>query len=113
MPLLDLTLQHGRTLEEARGHLETAVNQISGRFGSLVRRVEWNRRFGSLVRRVEWNADHSRAKLDGVGFSVEMWVDAQAVHATGDVPFLGGLLGSSLAAGLKQIMQLTFRNKLP
>ena len=100
MPLLDLTLQHGRTLEEARGHLETAVNQISGRFGSLVRRVEWN-------------ADHSRAKLDGVGFSVEMWVDAQAVHATGDVPFLGGLLGSSLTDGLKQIMQLTFRNKLP
>ena len=66
-----------------------------------------------LVRRVEWDTDHSRAKLEGVGFSVEMWVDAQAVHATGDVPFLGGLLGSSLAAGLKQIMQLTFRNKLP
>jgi hypothetical protein len=100
MPLLNLTLQHGRTLEEARGQLETAVNQISAHFGSLVRRVEWN-------------ADRSRAKLEGVGFSVEMWVDAQAAHATGDVPFLGGLLGSSLGAGLKQIMQLTFRNKLP
>jgi hypothetical protein len=100
MPLLNLTLQHGRTLEEARRHLETAVNQISNQFGSFVRRVEWD-------------ADHSRAKLAGVGFSIEMWVDAQAVHATGDVPFLGGLLGSSLAEGLKQIMQLTFRNKLP
>jgi hypothetical protein len=100
MPLLNLTLQYGRTLEEARRHLETAVNQISNQFGSFVRRVEWD-------------ADHSRAKLAGVGFSIEMWVDAQAVHATGDVPFLGWLLGSSLAEGLKQIMQLTFRNKLP
>lgn len=100
MPLINLTLQHGRTLEEARRHLETAVDQISGQFGSLVRRVEWE-------------ADRSRVKLEGVGFWVEMWVDAQAVHATGDVAILGGLLGSSLASGLKQIMQLTFRSKLP
>jgi hypothetical protein len=100
MPLINLTLQHGRTIEEARRHLETAVHQISGQFGSLVRRVEWE-------------ADRSRVKLEGVGFWVEMWVDAQAVHATGDVGILGGLLGSSLASGLKQIMQLTFRNKLP
>jgi len=100
MPLIDLTLQHGRTLEEARRHLETAVHQISGRFGTLVRQVEWA-------------ADRSRVKLEGLGFWVEMWVDAHAVHATGDVAILGGLLGSSLASGLNQIMQLTFRNKLP
>jgi hypothetical protein len=42
-----------------------------------------------------------------------MWVDAQAVHATGDVAILGGLSGPPLASGLKQIMQQTFRNKLP
>jgi hypothetical protein len=42
-----------------------------------------------------------------------MWVDSQAVHATGDVPILGGLLGSSLGAGLKQIVQQTFQKKLP
>jgi hypothetical protein len=42
-----------------------------------------------------------------------MWVDAQAVHATGDIPILGGLLGSSLAEGLKQIVQQTFQKKLP
>jgi hypothetical protein len=52
-------------------------------------------------------------KLEGIGFWLEMSVDAQAVHATGDVPILGGLLGSSLASALKQIMQQTFRNKLP
>jgi hypothetical protein len=49
----------------------------------------------------------------GLGFWVEMWVDSQAVHATGDVPILGGLLGSSLGTGLKQIVQQTFQKKLP
>jgi hypothetical protein len=100
MPLINLTFQHGRTLEEAHRGLETAVHKISGQFGSLVRRVEWE-------------ADRSRVKLEGVGFCVEMRVDAQAVHATGDVAILGGLLGSSLSSALKQIMQQTFRNKLP
>jgi hypothetical protein len=99
MPLINLTLEHGRTLEEARRHLETAVHQISGQFGSLVRRVAWD-------------ADRSRVKLEGVGFWIEMAVDAQVVHATGDVPILGGLLGSSLSSGLKQILQVTFRKKL-
>jgi hypothetical protein len=100
MPLINLTLEHGRTLGEARRQLETAVHQISGRFGSLVRRVQWE-------------ADRSRVKLEGVGFWIEMSVNAQVVHATGDVPILGGLLGSSLASGLKQILQLTFQTKLP
>lgn len=99
MPLINLTLEHGRTLEEARRHLETAVHQISGQFGSVVRRFAWD-------------ADRSRVKLEGVGFWLEMSV-AQVVHATGDVPILGGILGSSLTSGLKQIMQQTFRNKLP
>jgi hypothetical protein len=100
MPLINLTLEHGRTLEEARRHLETAVHQISDQFGSVVRRVDWE-------------ADRSRVKLEGVGFWIEMSVDAQVVHATGDVPILGGLLGSSLASGLKQILQLTFQKNLP
>jgi hypothetical protein len=99
MPLINLTLEHGRTLGEARRQLETAVHQISGRFGSLVRRVQWE-------------ADRSRVKLEGVGFWIELSVDAQVVHATGDVPILGGLLGSSLSSGLKQILQVTFRKKL-
>jgi hypothetical protein len=100
MPLLNLTVQHGRTLEEASRGLEKAVQQVSGQFGALVRRVEWA-------------ADRHRAKLEGVGFWVEMWVDAQAVHATGDIPLLGGLLGRSLGSGLKRIVQQTFQKKLP
>jgi hypothetical protein len=99
MSAFNLTFQHGQTLEEARRRLETAVHQASGQFGAMVRRVEWA-------------ADRNRVKLEGVGFWAEMWVDAQAVHATGDVPILGGLLGSSLGTGLKQIVQQTFQKKL-
>ena len=51
-------------------------------------------------------------KLEGAGVRVEMWVDAQNVHATGDIPILGQLLGGPLASGLKQIVQQAFQKKL-
>ena len=100
MPLIDLRLQHGQTLEEARRRLETAVS-------------DFNARFGSMIRRAEWAADRSRVKLDGVGFWLEMSVDAQILHATGDIPILGRLLGSPLISSLKQIVERTFQTKLP
>lgn len=99
MPLINLSVKHGRSLEEARSHLETAVDKV-------------HNQFRTLVRRVAWSADRSRVRLDGVGFWVEMWVDAQEVHASGDIPLLGGLLGSPVATGLKQVLQQTFQNKL-
>jgi hypothetical protein len=99
MPLIDVTLQHGQSLEEARRRLALAVTEVS-------------RRFGSMVRRTEWAADRSRVKLDGVGFWLEMSVDGQVLHATGDIPLLGRLLGSQFTAGLRQIVERTFQKKL-
>jgi hypothetical protein len=99
MPMLNLTVRHGRTLEDASRGLEQVVQRISGQFGPLVRRVDWA-------------ADRHRVKLEGTGFWVEMWVDAQDVHATGDIPMLAGLLGGQLGAALKQIVQQTFQKKL-
>ena len=100
MSSINLTIQHGQTLEEARRRLEMTVHQVSGQFGALVHRVEWA-------------ADRNRVKLDGVGFWVEMSVDALVFHATGDIPILGRLLGGSLGQGLKQIVQQTFQKRLP
>jgi hypothetical protein len=100
MPLINLTVKHGRTLHEARRGLELAVERVS-------------QQFGALVRRTEWSADRDRVKVDGLGFWVEMWVDADAVHATGDIPALAGLLGGQLGSALKQILQQTFQKKLP
>ena len=100
MPLIDLTLQHGQTLDEARRRLEMTVTEVTTKFGAMVQRVEWA-------------ADRGRVKLSGVGFWIEMSVDGQALHATGDIPILGRLLSGPLMAGLRQIVERTFQKKLP
>ena len=99
MSLIKLSVKHGQSLEEARSRLEKAVHQV-------------HNQFKSLVRQVTWSADRNQVRLDGVGFWVELWVDAQEVHVSGDIPLLGGLLGSPVATGLKQILQQTFQKKL-
>ena len=88
MPLMNLSVQHGHTFDEARRRLETAVHEITSRFGTLVRRVEWS-------------TDRSQVRLEGIGFWIEMWVDAQAVHVSADLPMLGRLLGGSVTTHLK------------
>ena len=100
MPLINLSLQHGRSLEEARSNLETAVHEVQ-------------HRFRTFVQHVEWSADRSWVRLDGTGFWIELRVDAQEVHVSGDIALLCGLLGGPLATGLKQIVQQTFQKKLP
>ena len=88
MPLIDVTLEHRRSLEEARRALEDTVHQVTSTFSAMVSHVEWA-------------ADRNRVKIDGVGFWVEMTVDARVFHATGDVPMLGKLLGSRFPSDLK------------
>ena len=100
MPLMNLSVQHGHTFDEARRRLETAVHEITSRFGTLVRRVEWS-------------TDRSQVRLEEIGFWIEMWVDAQAVHVSADIPVLGRLLGGSVTTRLKEIVQRTFQQKLP
>ena len=100
MPLINLTVAHGRTQEEARDRLEMAVQEVSGRFRAVLTRVEWA-------------ADRNRVRLEGIGARVEMWVDARDVHATGDIPILGDLLGGPLVAQLKQVIERTFQRTLP
>ena len=99
MPSINLTVAHGLTLDEARSRLERAVGEVSGRFPG--------------IRRVEWTVDRTRVKLEGAGAWVEMWVDAQNVHATGDILILGELFGGRLTSGLKQIVQQVFQKRLP
>ena len=100
MPLMNLSVQHGHTFDEARRRLETAVHEITSRFGTLIRRVEWS-------------TERSQVRLEGIGFWIEMWVDAQAVHVSADIPVLGRLLGGSVTTRLKEIVQRTFQQKLP
>jgi hypothetical protein len=99
MSMITLSIKHGRSLDEARTNLEKAVGEVQG----LLK---------SMVRRTEWSPDRSRVRMHGTGFWVEMTVDAEHVHATGDIPFLGGMLGSPIAGGLRQIVEKTFSRKL-
>ena len=100
MPMIDMTLKHGRTLDEARSAMEQAVRDLQSQFRALVRKVDWD-------------ADRNRVRVEGLGFWVEMQIDPQAAHVTGDVPILGKLLGSPLGAGIKQIMRRSFDKALP
>jgi hypothetical protein len=95
VPLMTFSVQHGHTFDEARKRLETAVHEVTSRFGTLVRRVEWS-------------TDRSQVRLEGIGFWIEMQVDAQVVHVSADIPVLGRLLGGSITTRLKEIVQRTF-----
>ena len=55
MPLINLSVRHGQSLQEAQSRLQTAVNKVMNQFGALVRQVAWS-------------TDHSRVRLDGRGF---------------------------------------------
>lgn len=100
MPLMTLSVQHGHTLDEARRRLETAVSELTSRFGTLVRRVEWS-------------TDRNQVRLEGRGIWIELRLDGQAVHVSADIPVLGRFLGGSVTARLKEILQHTFQQKLP
>ena len=103
MPLITLSMRHEHTLDEARRRLETVVHEITSRFGTLVRRVEWS-------------TDRHQVRMEGIGCWIEMQVDAQAVHVSADIPMLGLLgrfLGGSVTTRLKEIVQHTFQPTLP
>jgi hypothetical protein len=100
MALINLSVKHGRTLDEARRLLEKAVQEAQTRFGPMIQRIDWS-------------ADRSSVKLFGVGFEAEMRVDAVDVHVSGDMPFLGNLLSGPMVSGLKGIIQQTFQKRLP
>lgn len=100
MPLITLSMRHEHTFDEARRRLETAVHELTSRFGTLVRRVEWS-------------TDRRQVRLEGIGFWIEMQVDAQAVHVSADLPGLGRLLGGSVTTRLKELVQRIFQPTLP
>ena len=100
MSMIDLSVKHGRTLEDARVLLRNAVNEVMTKYGTLVQRVEWA-------------DDGDAVKLAGTGFHVEMRIDVQQVHVTGDIPIFGALFSSPLVSGLKGIIQQVFQKRLP
>ena len=99
MSMINLSIKHGRTREEARAHLKQTVADVHAKFGTFVQRVEWS-------------TDQEQVKILGKGFNIDMRVDAESVHVAGDIEFLGGLLGNPVVAGLKSLIQNNFQKRL-
>lgn len=100
MALITFSIQHESTFDDARRRLETAVREVT-------------ERFGTFVQRVEWSSDRSQVRLEGLGSWIDMQVDEQAVHVSADILMLGGLLGSSVTTRLQDMIQRTFQPQLP
>ncbi len=100
MSELNLSVKHGLTLDEARRRLEESVQQAQNQFGRMIQNVAWTN-------------DRNGVTLSGTGFTAQLWVDPQEVHAIVDVPFLGRLLGSPVVSGLKGLLERRFLNQLP
>ena len=99
MSAISLSIEHGRTLAEAQDQLRSAVSQVQSRFAAIVQRVEWS-------------ADGTAVKMFGKGFDLDLRVDAQRLHASGNLTLLGGLLSGPFAAGVKQILGRAFARRL-
>jgi len=99
MPLVNLSIQHGRTLDEARERLQLTVREIQTKFSTVLQNVQWAADFRSVT-------------MSGAGLHVEMRVDEQNVHVALDMPLLSGLLRAPFLAGVKGILQKTFQKRL-
>jgi len=99
MSTLNLSIQHDRTLDDARATLRQAVDQTTARFGALVRGVDWS-------------PGGDAAHVRGAGFTVDLRIDATHVHVSGDIAGLRGILGGPVAGGIKQIVQRVFQKRL-
>ena len=89
MSAIQLSVKHNTTLKDAQESLERAVEDIETRFGTLVREVKWS-------------ADRREVTLSGPGVIVDLKLDETHVHATGDIPLLGKLLGSGVGQRISE-----------
>ena len=99
MSLFNLSVKHGRTLDEARARLDTAVDEVRARFGPMVREVEWPT---VAMRSRSW----------ATGSPIDLRVDAQEGTPRGTSGFRR-LFGDSLTTRLTQIVEQTFQKRLP
>jgi putative polyhydroxyalkanoate system protein len=100
MSLIELSVKHGCTVDEARERLEKTVQEVT-------------QRFGRLVDRVEWSPDRTAVKIAGSGLTGDVSVDHELVHVRVDLPALLGMFSQQVVGNLKAILQHNFPKQLP
>ena len=96
MALINMSVKHGQTWDIARANFVKGIEAARSQFGM------W-------IRHVDWTEDRTAAHLSGPGFTIKMSVDAQEVHAQGDLP----AFAMFFEAPLKAFLQKTFAKSLP
>ena len=74
MSAFKMSVKHGQPFEVAKANFEKGITSAAAQFGQFIKTVDWA-------------DDRTAARLGGPGFSVDLKVDAEAVHASGEVPF--------------------------
>lgn len=100
MSMIQVSLQHNTTLDDAKFSLENAI-------------VDIRKRFGAFVKDVTWSDDRSMATLSGRGIVLEFSVDAVHVRVQGDIPLLGRMLGTTVGKKLSDGLRLELQSQFP
>ena len=103
MPLVNVSVKHNTTFDDAKVRLDGAVADVQTKFAAVVKNVTWA-------------PDRTAVTLTGPGVIVDLKVDAEHVHATGDIPLLnllGGGLKQRISDGLKGALQRHFPKGIP
>jgi len=103
MPLVNVSVKHNTTFDDAKVRLDGAVADVQTKFSAAVKHVEWS-------------PDRTAVKLTGPGVIVDLKVDAEHVHASGDIPLLnllGGGIKQRLSDGLRGAIQRHFPKGIP
>jgi hypothetical protein len=99
MSQLKFAVKHDRTLEEARGLLQSTVADAQSKFGFAIDKVDWN-------------ADKSDVNISAKGALIHAWVDSTEVHLTCEIPALARLLASPVIQKVKALVETRFQKKL-
>ena len=103
MPLVNVSVKHNTTFDDAKVRLDAAVADVQTKFAAVVKNVTWS-------------PERDAVTLTGPGVVVDLKVDAEHVHATGDVPLLnllGSGFGKRISDGIRGALTRHFPKGIP
>ncbi len=100
MAALNMSVKHGQPFEVAKANFEKGISAAQAQYGKYVKQVEWS-------------DDRTSARLSGSGYSVDLRLDGESIHATGEVPFFVRFLEGPIRKFVEQTLQSGRGSGLP